>query len=252
MKNQLVVARVTKMTSREISELTGKQHHHVVRDIERMIEELKTHHPKMDNDDFKGIYCVRATYNGREVIDRYELDKEMTMTLVTGYNVNLRNAVIKRWMVLEEAAESYIDRLPSHLKAEATLLECAANLMNISNAGRLQGLKYIAQKHGMDTGILPAYSDDDDLVAHSVSQLLTERKVGMGAAQFNNRLADYGYLRKESRQSSRGGVKYYWSVTQKGLEFGKNLASSQTGGRQTQPYWYDHKFDELLAAVDVK
>ena len=247
MNNQLAVTGITKMTSREIAELTGKRHDNVMRDIEKMKSDLE-HSSNLRNQ------LISSTYRDGSGIDRrqYELDKEMTMTLVTGYSVKLRNAVIKRWMVLEEAAESYIDRLPSHLKAETTLLECAANLMNISNAGRLQGLKYIAQKHGMDTGILPAYSDDDDLVAHSVSQLLTERKVGMGAAQFNNRLADYGYLRKESRQSSKGGVKYYWSVTQKGLEFGKNLASSQTGGRQTQPYWYDHKFDELLAAVDVK
>lgn len=39
--------------------------------------------------------------NSNRTQNEYELDKELTFTLVMGYNVKLRNAVVKRWQELE-------------------------------------------------------------------------------------------------------------------------------------------------------
>ena len=88
------------MSSREIANLTGKRHDHVKRDVENMLGQLGLDIPK-----FGGIYFDAQNRQQTE----YLLDEELTMTLVTGYNIVLRNRVIKRWKELELQAN-----LPSY------------------------------------------------------------------------------------------------------------------------------------------
>ena len=90
------------MTSREIAELTGKRHDHVKRDVEVMFKELELDTPK-----FGVIYLDSMN---RQRIE-YSLDEELTLTLVTGYSVKLRNAVIKRWKYLESQTVSLQDEI---------------------------------------------------------------------------------------------------------------------------------------------
>jgi hypothetical protein len=80
------------MSSREIAELTGKQHQHVKRDIESMLVELGR-----DASSFGHIY--RDTMNRSQT--EYLLPKDLTITLVSGYNVQMRYAITKHWMELE-------------------------------------------------------------------------------------------------------------------------------------------------------
>lgn len=90
---------VHKMTSREIAGLTGKQHKNVIRDIESMADGLGSNLSQA---------LKSGTYSDANGVARkqYELDYEMTMTLITGYSVRLRNAVIKRWQELERPQHS--------------------------------------------------------------------------------------------------------------------------------------------------
>lgn len=87
------------MSSREISDLTEKRHPDVKRDIENMFLQLN-----LDMSSFAHIYS--DTQNRKQT--EYLLDEELTMTLVTGYNVVLRNRVIKRWQELEQKEQFYI------------------------------------------------------------------------------------------------------------------------------------------------
>lgn len=85
------------MTSREIAEVTGKRLYHVNRDILAMLNELD-----LDKSKFGSIYFDNK--NRQQV--EYVLDEELTLTLVTGYSIKLRNAVIKRWKQLENQTVS--------------------------------------------------------------------------------------------------------------------------------------------------
>lgn len=87
----------TTMSSREIAELTGKRHDHVKRDVEVMFKELGIDAPK-----FGVIYLDSMN---RQRIE-YILNQELIFTLVTGYSIKLRNAVIKRWLYLEQHTAS--------------------------------------------------------------------------------------------------------------------------------------------------
>jgi len=80
------------MSSREIAELTGKRHDHVMRDIRKMLDELGEAHPK-----FGGSY---QDSTGR-TLPCFNLDRNLTDCLLTGYSAKARMKVIKRWRELE-------------------------------------------------------------------------------------------------------------------------------------------------------
>lgn len=80
------------MSSREIAELTGKEHKNVTRDIEKMLLELGE-----DVLNFERIYFDSMNRSQTEL----HLDRELTDTLLTGYSAVMRRKVIARWRELE-------------------------------------------------------------------------------------------------------------------------------------------------------
>ena len=80
------------MSSREIAELCEKRHDHVMVDIRNMLDELEIQSPEFSGDyiDSKG-----RTY------PCFYLPKDLTLTLIAGYNVKLRKRIIDRWQELE-------------------------------------------------------------------------------------------------------------------------------------------------------
>ena len=89
------------MGSREIAELTGKEHKIVVRDIKTLLEQLGFHSTEMYHHENKDFSIKMKVYNGREVIDEILLDQDLSTTLVTGYSARDRYKVVKRWRELE-------------------------------------------------------------------------------------------------------------------------------------------------------
>ena len=94
------------MSSLEIAQLTGKRHDHILRDIRVMFLELEGDLPKfgeIESGDLLRFEEIEKTYldaRGREQV-YYQLDEELTLTLLTGYSTKLRHAVVKRWKELE-------------------------------------------------------------------------------------------------------------------------------------------------------
>ena len=97
-------SQVVTMSSREIAELTRKQHPHVKRDIEKMLAELGE-----DVSKFGRIYLDSMNREQTEFV----LDRELTETLLTGYSAIARRAVIARWHKLEgeKAAPTELSRM---------------------------------------------------------------------------------------------------------------------------------------------
>ena len=88
------------MSSREIAELCEKEHFHVKRDCEVVFRGL--------NLDASKFGCTYLDSMNREQTE-YLLDEELTMTLITGYCILLRNRVIKRWKELEDKASKPVE-----------------------------------------------------------------------------------------------------------------------------------------------
>ncbi|QOQ37670.1 anti-repressor Ant [Klebsiella phage MEW1] len=54
MNDLMTVGDVQTMSSREIAELTGKEHKHIIRDIRTIIEQLKDG-PNLDHEEFQSL-----------------------------------------------------------------------------------------------------------------------------------------------------------------------------------------------------
>lgn len=80
------------MSSLDIAELTGKLHHHVIRDIRRMLEDIGEAATK-----FGGSY--RAADNSERPC--YHLPQRECLILASGYDVSLCAKIIDRWIELE-------------------------------------------------------------------------------------------------------------------------------------------------------
>ena len=149
------------MSSRDIAARTGKQHYNVIRDIEAMFEELG-----VSRRTFASGYQDANNQTRKE----YLLDKELTSTLVTGYSVKLRNAVIARWQELEvaqvqpqpltqiEVAKSYLAALEANEALELASRCCSwripvndVQLQRILPSNDLS--KGVGKNRGVVTGI---------------------------------------------------------------------------------------------------
>lgn len=105
-----------KMTSREIANLVGKTHRHVMRDIEVMLEQLRER-----PEGYAQIWT--HPQNGQDYRE-YVLDREHTECLITGYSAVLRMKVIKRIREIENSVQS-LPSLPEALRLAADLAEQA-------------------------------------------------------------------------------------------------------------------------------
>lgn len=87
------------MSTREIAELTGKQHKNVLADVRTMLTELG-----LTSADFSAD--LPDEYGRPQPC--FLLTRELTETLVTGYSISLRHRVIQRLHELEKGAASQL------------------------------------------------------------------------------------------------------------------------------------------------
>lgn len=94
-KNELAVlsGKTKRMGTREIAELTGKEHKNVLRDVRNLIEQ-----GAIGRLSFEPSSYLNEQNKPQPM---YELDFDATMTLITGYDAVLRAKVITRWRELE-------------------------------------------------------------------------------------------------------------------------------------------------------
>lgn len=91
------------MSSREIAELTGKRHDHVMRDIRVMLVEL---HGEGGLPNFGDTQ--HNEQNG-QAYPIYRLPRHETLVLISGYSVQIRSKIIARWDELERQARQPVD-----------------------------------------------------------------------------------------------------------------------------------------------
>lgn len=116
------------MSSREIAELTEKEHKHVLRDVRVMLDQLEYKGP--------GLVHFWTDPQSKRDYHEYLLPEDLTLTLVSGYSVQMRHRIVKRWQELEArntpvalpnfadpvaAARAWADATEQKVKAEAAL-----------------------------------------------------------------------------------------------------------------------------------
>lgn len=120
--NQLIaMTNEMTMSTKEISDLTGKRHDNVMADARKMLGEI-------GSPEISGGYLDKQ--------DRTQpclmLSKDETMCLVAGYSTELRFRIVKRWRELEEAQKpvelSRLEILQMALESERARIEVEAKL----------------------------------------------------------------------------------------------------------------------------
>ncbi|WP_052743366.1 phage antirepressor KilAC domain-containing protein [Pseudomonas veronii] len=133
------------MSSREIAELTGKQHKNVLRDVNVMLESLE----KAGSDLSQAVRYMDERGRTSEV----RLDRVLTETLLTGYSIPLRHRVVTRLQELEKVSRHSMS-LPTNF-AEALQLAADQAKQNASlhqviqqQAPKVQALERLSGTHG--------------------------------------------------------------------------------------------------------
>ncbi len=135
----LTEAATLTMSSREIAELTGKEHKNVIRDIRAMLADLG---------DGSDLSHVEEAKDSRGYTAEISLPKDLTLTLVAGYNVKLRKRIIDRWLELEarQAATPAIPQtLPEALRLAAEAIE-ERDRLALENQAKAAALAIAAPK----------------------------------------------------------------------------------------------------------
>lgn len=141
----------------------------------------------------------------------------------------------------------------SKIVGELAILECFDRLLKPAPSSKMLMLAKIAQNNGLDAKFLPGYAVDEapdaaggsSMPTKSATALLKDNGIRMSPAAFNKSLEVAGILKVMQRKNSKQETVTFWSITDKGLRYGKNLTSPQSP-RETQPHWYEDRFPELV------
>ena len=137
------------------------------------------------------------------------------------------------------------------------LVESMARTLRMSESGVLLMYQKMAGIYAPEAvSAIPVYAIDappsttgaaptSSMPTASLTVLLNEHDIGMTARAANKILEKAGILVELTRPSSRGTSHKYWSLTDAGLMFGKNVVSP-SNPKETQPHWYRQCFKTLV------
>lgn len=112
--------------------------------------------------------------------------------------------------------------------------------LNMNEASKLQLAKAVLAPLGLPS---PDYVSSKG-VMHSATELLKRFDVKISILKFNQKMVELGFLKEETRQG-KSKLHKFKVITAKGKEYGENQVSPKNQS-ETQPCWYDDKFEELL------
>lgn len=185
------------MTSLEIAELTGKQHGHIVRDIEEQLGQLG------------GLSKFGDTYQhpqNKQTYKMYRLPKREVLILISGYSVQLRAKIIDKLEELEKQVKAQTPQLPQ------TYLEALESL--VESEKRNQALQAKIDEDKPKVAFADSVASSDDTISiGQLAKILKQNGIETGRQRLFNYFRDNGYL-------IRGRTKDFNMPTQKAMEQG--------------------------------
>ena len=123
MTNFMKIEQNLTMSTREIAELTGKEHRNVLVDTRKMLEELHGE---------EGMLTFQQTYtNGQngQTYPMFSLPKRETLILVSGYSLPMRAKIIDRWQELEAKVQKPMTQIELILATAQVLADVEKRLV---------------------------------------------------------------------------------------------------------------------------
>ena len=165
------------MSSREIADSTNKDHSHVIRDIKLMLSQIDD--PNMDDTDFKEIF------DNRGYTSEIRLNKDLTFTLIAGYNSKVRYRIVKRWQELE-----------AQVSASSPVTPALPNFTNPADAAIAWAEQYRAKEAAQAQLVIaqPKVNFYDTVAASGSLMTVSDvaKKMSMSAQALNAKLVNIG------------------------------------------------------------
>ncbi|PQJ96208.1 Rha family transcriptional regulator [Chromatium okenii] len=249
--NTLSVLPVT-MTSREIAELTGKRHDNVKRTIESLANQGVIELPQIEE--------ISTATKPVQVYVFTHAHKRDTFIVVAQLSPEFTAKLVDRWQELEAAFASTLQQssiqpdtytLPYQPAMKVQIVELAMRSLRVSETSKIRMLAKFIESEGFNSDFLPDYVDEP--LVRAITPLLKGMGHSLGskvANTVNPALEAMGILEHLSRKSTGGKIKQFWSLTEEGLQYGRN-ETSPNNPRETQPLFFVNRFPELLARLEA-
>ena len=183
MQMQIMQINTETMGSREIAELCGKEHRHVMRDIENLNDTyVEMSLPKVGQ-------CSYKADNGRQYKE-YLLTQDHCIDLITGYSREIRIRINRRWKELEQQVEAPLFQIPQTLGEALQLAADQAKQLELA-APKVAHYDKVVDRHTL-------------LTATQVGQ-----KIGLSAVKLNRILDELGVYNQAHK---RGRAFRQWFV----------------------------------------
>jgi ribosomal protein L7/L12 len=167
--------------------------------------------------------------------------------------------------VIEEILQtgSYSISKKEEFEIELLAFNNSVEMLRVNGASKIKMIRIFHEAKNLETSYLPEYSDENH--TFSAKALLEKFDIKISVQQFNKLLISAGFLELKTRKSSKyrtekdenGNekkipiLKTFKSLTEKGLEFGKNMISEKNQ-LETQPHYFENKFSELLKILEIQ
>lgn len=235
-----------RISSREVAEMMGKQHKHILDKIDKLNEDL------LSLNFGSAKYWIESTYKdstGRSLRE-YQVT-ELGCELIAHKTIGKEGTTFTvKYMDKFHKMKEYIVQEQYNVNKPKEELECfgvAADILKLSDSSKLLGVRTIYTNYGMSTNALPDYTPSNG-VLKSVTELLKDNNINISAIKFNRILLDKGILVENERKSSKGVIKKFKTLNN--TYYGENLVNDKNP-KETQPMYYEDKFKELLEFVGV-
>ena len=238
-----------RISSREVAEMMEVEHSKLLRKIDGI------------NEDFvKAKIGFYKYWNESEYINpvnnkpcrEFQITKlgcEFLAHKTTGTKGNL---FTDKYMDRFEQMKDYITKeqyTVSRPKEELECLDIISNILHFNDNSKLQGVKSICDKYGMETSYLPAYTPSKGILK-SATELLKEHNSELSVIKFNRKLVELGILKECTRQSTKDKTKVKKFKNLVDTTWGENQINPKNP-KETQPLYYEDKFKELLEIVQA-
>lgn len=149
-----------------------------------------------------------------------------------------------------------MNQAPAPSANDATILiESMARTLNLSPSAKLGMYQRLGAKIG-HSDLLPVYTvdapdgDDSSHTTAAVATLIKKRELTTTARKFYLAMQSADLVERKTRPSKSKGTKEFWSLTDAGLAYGKNV-TNPANQLEVQVHIYESKFDELCELLDM-
>jgi len=209
---------------------------------------------------------IEAIINSKNRVNKektYFLNEQQTTLILTFMRNNevvkaFKIRLVRDFFKMRKELQNR-DSEETQLEKDLKGLNNAIEVLKVNEASKILMLSTLYKEHGLSTSYLPKYSDEQH--TYSLSHLLKKFEVEISAKKLNLILISEGYLEIKTRKSTgsfidektkekKPKLRTFKSLTEKGLEFGKNVISPHNQ-LETSPHYFENKFEELIEALKL-